>query len=134
MPISLDDYLAVHTASLRARSARNEILASNIANADTPNYKARDLDFATLMDSASPRAPNAALASTDPRHISSTSSNPDLNSVLRYRVPLAPSLDGNTVDPQLEQAAYAENVVRYQASLTFLGSKLRGLITAITGQ
>jgi flagellar basal-body rod protein FlgB len=112
-----------------------EVLAKNIANADTPNYKARDLDFKSALAAASGGAgPGAALAltTTDPRQIGSDPTQ-DASPSLKYRVPLAPSLDGNTVDAQLEQAAFADNTVRYQATLTFLSTRLRDLMTAITG-
>jgi flagellar basal-body rod protein FlgB len=110
MASSIDSYLGIHARALALESRRTELLAANIANADTPNYKARDLDFkASLASAAGDAAP-------------------------LYRVPTAPSLDGNTVDEQLEQAAFAENSVRYQATLTLLSGKLRALMTAITGQ
>ncbi|MDE2220565.1 MAG: flagellar basal body rod protein FlgB [Gammaproteobacteria bacterium] len=113
MAISIDSYLGVHVRALALEARRTELLAANIANADTPNYKARDLDFKAALAGA---AGNAATATP------------------LYRVPTAPSLDGNTVDEQLEQAAFAENSVRYQATLTLLSGKLRALLTAITGQ
>jgi flagellar basal-body rod protein FlgB len=74
------------------------------------------------------------LRATDNQHLGARGAAATHDPELQYRVPLAPSLDGNTVDAQLEQAAFAENSVRYQATLTFLNSKLRGLLTAITGQ
>ena len=118
MPLNLDAYLGVHAAALKLRGERTELLANNLANADTPGYKARDMDFeAALKAASSPGSSGKAAAAA-----------------LKYRVPLAPSLDGNTVDVQLEQAAFAENSVRYQATLTFLSARFRSLMTAITGQ
>ena len=112
MPLNLDAYLGVHQDALQVYSKRTEVLANNLANADTPNYRARDIDFKSVLAAAgSPQSAD-----------------------LKYRVPLAPSLDGNTVDVQLEQANFAENAVRYQAALTFLSDKFKGLMTAITGQ
>jgi flagellar basal-body rod protein FlgB len=116
MPIGLDKYLGVHAQALNLRSQRTELLAANLANADTPGYRARDIDFKSALAHA-----NGMANSVTPGE-------------LKYRTPLAPSLDGNTVDAQLEQAAFAENTVRYQATLSFLSSKFRGLMTAITGQ
>ena len=137
MPLDLDSYLGVHAAALRLREQRTEVLATNLANADTPNYKARDLDFKSALGAASAGSTNAAgMKTTQPAHIGAGGgSDAKLDpSSLKYRTPLAPSLDGNTVDPQLEQAAFAENAVRYQATLTFLSARFRSLMTAITGQ
>ena len=131
MPINLDAYLGVHAAALKVSSQRMELLATNLANADTPNYKARDLDFREALAAAGTPGSAAQLNTTQPNHLSADGSA-DAN--LKYRVPLAPSLDGNTVDVQLEQAAFADNAVRFQATLTFLSARLRTLMTAITGQ
>ena len=114
MAIDFNSHLGVLPSALALQSRRTEVLAANLANADTPNYKARDVDFRTALAEA------GATGTGD--------------EALKYRTPLAPSLDGNTVDAHLEQAAFAENAVRYQATLTFLNSKFRSLLTAITGQ
>lgn len=134
MPLNLDTYLGVHSAALKLGSQRTQLLATNLANADTPNYQARDFDFKTALAQATNSAGTVQLASTNAGHISTVDSATGATTQLKYRVPLAPSLDGNTVDTQLEQAAFAENTVRYQASLSFLSAKFRGLMTAITGQ
>lgn len=132
MPIDLDAYLGVHAQALKLRGQRTEVLAANLANADTPGYKARDIDFRAALAAAGAEKP-VALRATSARHIGGTA--PDATTpALKYRTPLAPSLDGNTVDVQLEQAAFAENAVRFQATLTFLSARFRGLLTAITGQ
>jgi flagellar basal-body rod protein FlgB len=120
MPLDLNSYLGIHQRALSLEAQRTEVLAANLANADTPGYKARDIDFKAELAAAGSSAGGINLT-TD-------------NATLKYRVPLAPALDGNTVDSQLEQSAFAENSVRYQATLTLLNSKLRGLMTAITGQ
>lgn len=134
MPLNLDTYLGVHATALQLRSQRTEVLAANLANADTPNYRARDLDFKSALAAAtSPGAP-VHLKTTSNAHIPVTTVNGMPAPELKYRVPLAPAIDGNTVDAQLEQAAFAENNVRYQATLTFVSGKLRSLLTAITGQ
>ena len=151
MRTALDNYLGIHPQALQLESKRNELLAANLANVDTPNYKARDLDFKSALAAASGdttassgalplRVPTStallgasngtAAASGTP--VSDPATGIDA-SLLKYRVPMAPSLDGNTVDEQLEQSAFAENNVRYQATLTFLNSALRDLMTAITG-
>jgi flagellar basal-body rod protein FlgB len=135
MPVNLDTYLGVHAQALKLRSQRTEVLAANLANADTPNYQARDIDFKAALATANGNMGSGVhLSTTSARHIGPAGVNGEGHPELKYRTPLAPSLDGNTVDTQLEQAAFAENSVRYQATLTFLNSKFRGLMTAITGQ
>ena len=146
MRTSLDTYLGIHPLALKLASQRSELLAANIANVDTPNYKARDIDFKSALAAASAKAGAQTPAGTGSlRPTSAAAANganavaaPDNSEVvdpasLKYRVPMAPALDGNTVDEQLEQAAFAENSVRYQASLTFLSAALKDLMTAITG-
>ena len=135
MQIGLDSYLGVHQDALKVQSKRLEVLADNLANVDTPNYKARDIDFrAALAQAANPSASaGVQLATPDKGDIQGTNLT-GTDGVLKYRVPLAPSLDGNTVDPQLEQAAFAESSVHYQATLTFLSMRMKNLLTAITGQ
>lgn len=135
MPLNLDAYLGVHQDALKLYARRTAVLANNLANADTPNFKAQDLDFKSLLDARSSGTLAApTLVATQARHLRATADTAAAGGALKYRVPLAPSLDGNTVDPQLEQAAFAENTVRYQAALTFLTEKFKGLMTAITGQ
>ncbi len=134
-PLSIDAYLGVHSHALQVYSQRGEVLANNLANADTPNYKAQDVDFrSVLAASGGSNASALPLATTHGTHLNTQSASAATGGALKYRVPLAPSLDGNTVDPQLEQAAFADNTVRYQAALTFLSDKFKNLMTAITGQ
>lgn len=135
MPLNLDTYLGVHQDALKVYAERTSVLANNIANADTPNYKAQDLDFrAVLAGTGGASGAALPLTTTSSAHVGASGATPAANHALKYRVPLAPSLDGNTVDVQLEQAAFADNSVRYQAALTFLQSKFKDLMTAITGQ
>lgn len=134
MPLDLDTYLGVHATALQLRSQRTEVLAANLANADTPNYKARDLDFKSALAAASTPSTPVNLTTTSASHIAGATLDGMPAPELKYRVPLAPAIDGNTVDAQLEQAAFAENTVRYQATLTFIGGQLRSMLTAITGQ
>ena len=136
MTSAIDKHLGVHAQALTLRSQRTELLAANLANADTPGYKARDIDFRQAMARAAGETPTSGvhLSTTQAGHIGGAASadatgSPDL----KFRTPLAPALDGNTVDTQLEQSAFAENAVRYQATLTFLNNKFRGLLTAIMG-
>ena len=136
MPLSIDAYLGVQQDALKVQSKRMEVLAKNLANVDTPNYKAQDIDFRTALAQAGSPGSSLPMATTTAGHIGNTAStgDVDLSASLKYRTPLAPSLDGNTVDAQMEQAAFAENTVRYQATLTFLTGSLKDLMTAITGQ
>ena len=134
MPLNLDAYLGVHADALKVRGQRTELLARNLANADTPGYKAQDIDFRSALAAAGAAEKPVAMRATDKQHLGTASGASDAPTTLKYRTPLAPSLDGNTVDVQMEQAAFAENAVRFQATLSFLSARFRGLMTAITGQ
>ena len=102
-----------------------------MANVDTPGYQARDLDFRAALDGAQQQ--NLSVSRTRSNHIQPDGGAAALEAQLKYRVPNQPSLDGNTVELHIEQAQFADNAVRYQATLTFLGSKFNGLKDAITG-
>ena len=133
MPISFERAFSIHADALLLRGQRSSILASNIANVDTPNYKARDIDFhAVLRDAGSRAAQSVTLASTHRDHI--TPARDALQPALLYRNPLHPSLDGNSVDSHVEQAQFAENAMLYQASFTFLNGKVRGLMKVLKGE
>lgn len=124
-----------HAKALALRSRRNEVLASNIANADTPGYKARDFDFRSAMQAAQAGTGGALrMSTTNAKHMGVTTNGASASDpVIAYRIPQQPSVDGNTVESDVEQANYAENVVGYQASLMFLNRKIRGLQLAIKG-
>jgi flagellar basal-body rod protein FlgB len=139
MAFNIDGLFDLHTRALGLANQRLELLADNVANADTPNYKARDIDFRSAMQSAGQNGgPNAGLGGELPMtttragHLASAGGGPNTTNPL-YRVPDQPSLDGNTVDSQKENAAIAETSVQYQATLTFLSGRIRGLRDAITG-
>jgi flagellar basal-body rod protein FlgB len=134
MPITLDSALGPHAAALSLRARRAELLAANLANADTPGYKAKDIDFKTVLARQEANGSAVGLATTDAAHIATTSGGGVLSTDLQYRVPNQPSLDGNTVDPHLEKAAFAENALQYQTSLLLLDRKIRGLMTAVRGE
>ena len=129
MTISIKQQFEVYSKALGIRNQRNEILASNIANAATPNYKARDVDFETELARSLDFGP---IASTNSRHIGVASTN--LPGKIQYRQSLNPSLDGNTVELAVEQMEFAENSTRYQTTLNFINSKLSGLYSAIRGE
>jgi flagellar basal-body rod protein FlgB len=133
MPISFERAFSIHDDAMLLHSHRSSILASNIANADTPNYKARDLDFNSVLRNASDQqSSQLSLVSTRSGHISID--NKPLDQALQYRNPLHPSLDGNTVDSHVEQSKFAENALRYQTSFTFLNGKIQGLMKALRGE
>ncbi|MEX6503090.1 flagellar basal body rod protein FlgB [Pseudomonas zhanjiangensis] len=134
MSISFESALGIHEKALGFRAQRAEVLANNMANADTPNYKARDLDFASVLAEQSGKAQRGpgGLNRTDSRHIAAEGVSLS-DASLVYRVPLHASIDQNTVDEQIEQANYAENAVSFQASFTFLNSKFKGLVSALRG-
>ena len=136
MAINFDKALGIHEQALMLRAQRNGILATNIANADTPNYKARDIDFSAAMATLQGGSSNTvSLQATQPGHIGADSNNTlsPLGAQLQYRLPQQPRLDGNTVETHVEEAAYADNALRYQASLQFLGSKFATLKSVING-
>ncbi len=129
----IDRAFSIHDDAMMLRSRRSSILAANIANADTPDYKARDLDFAAMMKQIqSGQSANLKMTSTHENHLSTHSQL--LDPAIKYRNPLHPSLDGNTVDMHAEQARFSQNAVEYQTSLTFLNGKISGLKLAIKGQ
>lgn len=125
-----------HAEALKLRSERSRVLASNIANADTPNYKARDFDFRSALATAvGAQSVRAAVepARTSAGHLAAAGGASGAPPLL-YRTPLQTSLDGNTVDLDRERANFAENTVRYEASLRFLNGQIRTLLAAINGQ
>ncbi|UZE97681.1 flagellar basal body rod protein FlgB [Alkalimarinus alittae] len=133
MSISFNNALGIHEQALNLRVKRAEVLANNLANADTPGFKARDLDFKAALNnslSQSGSAGSMAMAQTNSKHLSTSN---DASESLLYRNPTQPSIDGNTVDTQQETAAYMKNAMDYQASFQFLNSKFKGLTSAIRG-
>lgn len=134
MSISFDRALGIHESALKFRSERAAVLANNLANAETPNFKARDLDFAAVLESQHQQGSQSSigLQRTHQRHMAMDSLI-DQAAGLRYRVPSQPAIDGNTVDTQAEQARFAENAAQFQASFTFLNSKFKGLMSALRG-
>lgn len=127
---------SLHSAALSARGYRSQVLASNIANADTPGYQARDVDFkAALADAVGVREADApALVRTSSRHMNPGAPNATTPAgPLVYRTVTQASIDNNTVDVNVERAQFADNAMRYEASLTFINSKIKGLLAAIQG-
>ncbi|HZX72365.1 MAG TPA: flagellar basal body rod protein FlgB [Rhodanobacter sp.] len=126
-----DNLFGIHTKALDVWQRRTEVLANNLANADTPGYLARDVDFRKALATASGQSAGLTLETDVPGQITTAG---QAAQGLAYRVPTQPSMDGNTVDAQAEQAAFAANGVHYQASLSFITAQIRMLRTAISGQ
>jgi flagellar basal-body rod protein FlgB len=128
-----DNLFGIHEQALLLHGQRLGVLANNLANVDTPNFKARDIDFAAVLGSSSESQTPLAVTVTHASHMVMTDEGLPAGE-LKYRNPYQASLDGNTVEMPVEQAAFAENNVRYQASLTFVNSQISELQLAIAGQ
>ncbi len=130
MAINLDKILSLHSNALILRGERAEVIASNIANADTPGYKAKGMDFQKLLMQASQKQ-EMGMAKTNEKHFDTRIA---LNSNVAFRSPTQPDTgDGNTVDVQVERNLYLQNSLEYQTSLQFLNGTIGGLRKAITG-
>ncbi len=132
MAISFDSALGNSEQALYLRTRRAAVLANNLANVDTPNFKARDIDFRRVMQNQMPEK-NASMSmrKTNSQHQSGYVESDDMD--LLYRIPLQPTIDGNTVDEQMEQAEFMKNALQFQASFTFLNKKFKGLKSALKG-
>jgi flagellar basal-body rod protein FlgB len=136
MVSKLDDYLRFNEAALSLRAQRQQLLASNIANADTPNYKARDIDFASALQGAlSKSAQPGQLAATSPQHQQAVANGDMLGdgTPVLYRQTAQGAADNNTVDMDVERNQFADNGLRYEAGITMLNSQIRNLMAAIQG-
>jgi flagellar basal-body rod protein FlgB len=125
----LDELFQFSQTALKLHAYRQQLIASNIANADTPSYKARDIDFAAALK-------NAEAAHAKPQAPALRIGQPDatpLGAELQYRSVVQRSVDGNTVDLDIERAQFAENAVRYEAQLTFISSQIKSMLAAIQG-
>lgn len=131
MAISLDNALGIHDEALLFRACRAEVLSNNIANADTPNFKARDITFADALEQAS--KPKLRQTVTSSGHRAGLL-KPNLDADMLFRMPLQPSVDNNTVDLQQEMARYTRNALDYQTSFQFLNKKITGIKSAIKGE
>lgn len=135
MRIGFEAALGPHADALELRGRRTEVLARNIANADTPGYLARDVDFRAeltrRLGEGDQEMTSTTIRRTDPRHLPTPASD---TVTLKYRNPLMASFDGNTVNTQTEQASFAENNMQFQAALRFLNGRFQGLMSAIKGE
>lgn len=135
MAISFDKALSVHDDALLLRSQRAEILANNLTNADTPGFKARDIDFhAVLKNEVTAQQQSMAMATSDDKHFNSQQGIANSNLQPLYRTPSMPSVDGNTVDANVEQAEFMQNSLGFQTTFSFLNSRLKGMKSALTGE
>jgi len=130
----IDSAIGFHTRALGVNARRLELLAENMANADTPNFKARDVDFRAALQGAVAEQAGEAVRVTRTHAGHLPVLQQDTGARALYRVPNEPSLDGNTVDDDLEKSAFAEAAIRYQASLDFLSARLNGLRKAFRGE
>jgi flagellar basal-body rod protein FlgB len=128
--LNLDSYFGLDTQSLRVGEQRATLIANNLANVDTPNYKAQDLNFQDYL-AASLKGSAQQIEVTSPSHIDT---NADFSTTLSYRQVKHLSLDGNTVDKDVETTEFAKNSLNYQASLSFLNNKIRYMMLAIKGE
>ena len=134
MTSRIDEALQFHQTALSLRAGRQELLASNIANADTPNYKARDIDFASALQGAlAGSTEKLPLAGASSRHLSGTTGESVMGAPVMYRNVLQPSADGNTVDMDVERAQFADNALRYEASVKFISDQVKDVLTALQG-
>lgn len=131
----LDDYLRFQETALSLRAQRQQLLASNIANADTPDYKARDINFSSALQNALAPAGQAssAMAKTSAAHLSAPGTTNPGGAPLLYRSVQQGSVDGNTVDMDTERNQFADNAIRYEASLTMISGQIKNLLAAIQG-
>ncbi len=139
MSVSFDKVFGVHQYTMDVRTKRAEVLAGNLANAETPGYKARDLDFSLALSQAAGRSllknntdPSALMVKTNERHMDPDLLPEDPELTLKYRNPYqADTGNGNTVESNTERMNYTENTLEYQASLTFLNSRISKLMSAL---
>lgn len=134
MAISIDKQLGVYQHALQLRSMRANVLANNIANADTPGFKARDIDFQAMLQQRMGEAPaNGSLGVTDNQHINLVSDQSTITG-LKYRNATNPSIDGNSVDSQREKTEFMRNTMEFQTAFEFLNGKIKSMISAIRGE
>jgi len=127
----LDSALRFHQEALSLRAQRQEVLSANIAHADTPNFKARDFDFSNKLSEAVARGREPmAMAGTSSRHLAGDALAA-ADAALMYRTSTQSSLDGNTVEMDVERVNFADNAMRYEVNLTVLSSKIKSLLLAV---
>lgn len=134
MPSRIDSMFQFNQAALNLRAARQELIAANIANADTPNYKARDIDFASALQGAmSGSGAVLPLTKSSPEHLGGANGDSIMGAPVLYRTVVQPSADGNTVDMDVERAQFADNALRYEASVKFVSDQAKDVLAALQG-
>lgn len=129
--INFDNALGLHARALQLRASRAEVLANNLANADTPGFKARDINFRAVLAGEVEAQKSVAVDRTHSGHLAGRS---QIDEQLLYRNPTQPSIDGNTVDTQIEKSQFAKNSMDYNSTFEFLSSKFKGLRNAVRGE
>ncbi len=125
----MNNIFGIHEQSLMLSSKRAQLIANNIANAETPGYLARDLDFKSVFN----QSQTVQMSQTDAAHHVGLFDGEGFSG-LSYRIPLQPAQDGNTVDVQMEKSAYLDNAMHFQATMRFLNGRIQGLLSAIKGE
>ena len=128
-----DNVFGINEQALRLRQQRTELLASNLANAETPHYKARDIDFRAAMTGATAQQSSIGMARTHAGHISVVEQG-SAAGLVQYRIPTQPSLDGNTVEAHIEQTLFTDNALMYQTTLEFIDSRIQRIKGALRGE
>lgn len=129
--MNFDRLFGIHEQALQVQNQRTRLLAENLANSDTPGYKARDLDFREVLRNVDNNS-SEDLRTTSPLHIQSGSTF--MGQQVQYRLPQQPSIDGNTVESHTEMAAFTDNAMRYMATLRFINGKISTIMSAIRGE
>lgn len=130
--INFNNALGIHASALQVRAKRAEVLANNLANSDTPGFKARDMNFQAILAGEASNPKSVSVARTHAGHLAGRGDQGE--AALLYRTPTQPSIDGNTVDAQIEQAIYTKNSMDYNATFEFLNSKITGVRSALRGE
>lgn len=130
----IENMLQFHRTALSMRAGRQELLASNIANADTPNYKAKDINFASaLQEAMGGNTASLPMTQTAPLHLGRPSGENVMGAPVLYRIPNQPSADGNTVDMDIERAQFTDNAMRYEAGVRFVSEEIKNVLIALQG-
>jgi flagellar basal-body rod protein FlgB len=133
MSSRIDEAFQFQQAALRLREARQQLIASNIANADTPNFKAKDIDFASALKQALiGTSSSVPLSVTSPQHFSGKTGESLQGATVMYRTATQPSADGNSVDMNVERAQFADNAIHYEAGMTFVGNDVKNILTMLS--
>ena len=133
MPINFETALGIHDNAITVRGHRAKLLSANLSNADTPGYKAKDIDFRSALKQANITSWQGMTLSHQ-RHIRPSGDELGLGGQTQYRTLMQDTLDGNSVDEQVEQAQFMQNAIQYRASLEFLGGKFKSLTKSIKGE